>query len=80
MPPPMRAEVTVVFNVATVQLHDGDEPYGDAWSVRKQDGPGSVPAAETVLERMGWRVVGDWEKTAEGVSGGIWEAAVEFVN
>jgi hypothetical protein len=77
----MRAELTVVFNVGTVQLFsDQDEPYGDAWNVRKEDGPGPVPAAEAVLERMGWRVVGDWDQTAGGISGGVWEAAAEFVN
>lgn len=73
----MRAEVTAVFNVATVQLHDGDQPYGDAWSVRKEDGPGPVPAAEAVLERMGWRLAGEWTQTAGGISGGVWEASVE---
>jgi len=76
----MRAELTVVFNVGTVQLHDGEEPYGDAWSVRKEDGPGPVPAAEVVLERMGWRPLGDWRQTAGGISGGVWEADVEHVN
>lgn len=77
----MYAQVTAVFNVATVQLHDDqDEPYGDAWNVREQDGPGPVPAAEAVLERMGWRVAGGWSQTAGGVSGGVWEAPVEFVN
>jgi hypothetical protein len=75
-----RAELTVVFDVGTVQLYDGEAPYGDAWSVRKEDGPGPVPAAGAVLERMGWRVVGDWDQTAGGVSGGVWEADVEFVN
>ncbi len=76
----MRAELTVVFDMATVQLHDGQEPYGDAWPVRKEDGPGPVPAAETVLERMGWATRGDWTQTAGGISGGVWEAEVEFVN
>ena len=74
----MRAELTAVFNMAMVQLHDAEgKPYGDAWSVRKEDGPGPVPAAEVVLERMGWRPVGDWRRTAGGVSGGVWEAEVE---
>lgn len=66
-----------VFNVATVQLHDGGEPYGDAWNVRKEDGPGPIPAAEAVLERMGWLVEGEWTQTAEGISGGVWEAPVK---
>lgn len=76
----MRAELTVVFNVAKVQLHDGEGPCGDGWDVRRQDGPGPVPAAEAVLERMGWRVLGDWDQTAGGISGGVWSAEVEFVN
>jgi hypothetical protein len=74
----MRAELTVVFNVGTVQLFDDqDEPYGDAWNVRKEDGPGPIPAADAVLRRMSWEPPVEWRQTAGGISGGVWEGEVE---
>ncbi len=74
----MKAVVTAVFNVATVQIMGDDgEPKAEAWKLTQDDGDGPVPAAEAVLERRGWSVVGDWQATAGGISGGVWEAEVE---
>lgn len=66
-----------VFTVATVQVVNADGgPRTQAWNVCHEDGPGPVPAAETVLARNGWKVTGDWKATAGGISGGVWEAGV----
>jgi hypothetical protein len=75
----MRAVMTAVFNVGNVQLmNTGGDPESAAWGVGKEDGPGPVPAAEAVLERHGWKVAGDWQQTAGGVSGGVWGVEVEL--
>lgn len=68
------ATLHLVFDVASVTADTDEAP---TYPVARDDGPGPVPAATTVLERHGWRLTGGWDQQAGGISGGVWTATVE---
>lgn len=47
------------------------------YPVTQDDGDGPVPAAETVLERHGWKVTAPWHHESSGISGDVWMAEAE---